>query len=91
MHALSPMSVRVVRVGASVDTQQRLPYNRNAPRKIKDSSSTLSTTQNPPTVTLTASTTRTVDHVFELLKRPNQGNQIQTFLLRELLFRVCVT
>ncbi|XP_004297020.1 PREDICTED: uncharacterized protein LOC101314843 isoform X2 [Fragaria vesca subsp. vesca] len=72
MHALSPMSVRVVRVGASVDTQQRLPYNRNAPRKIKDSSSTLSTTQNPPTVTLTASTTRTVDHVFELLKRPNQ-------------------
>ncbi|KAM5569683.1 hypothetical protein ABKV19_016942 [Rosa sericea] len=69
MHAVSAMSLRVVRVGASLDTQQRFPYNRNAPRKIKDSSST-------PTLTLTASTTRTADHVFELLKRPNQEETV---------------
>lgn len=84
MHALSvpsPMSLRVVRVGASWDTQQRLPYNRNAPRKIKESPSTLANTETPPTVTLTASTTRTADHVFELLRRPTQGNQIQIFFV----------
>lgn len=84
MHALSvpsPMSLRVVRVGASWDTQQRLPYNRNAPRKIKESHSTLATTETPSTVTLTASTTRTADHVFELLRRPTQGNQIQIFFV----------
>lgn len=79
MHALSvpsPMSLRVVRVGASWDTQQRLPYNRNAPRKIKESSSTLATTETPPTVTLTASTTRMADHVFELLRRPTQEEMV---------------
>ncbi|PRQ23949.1 putative ribonuclease III [Rosa chinensis] len=82
MHAISvpsPMSVRVVRVGASWDTQQRLPYNRNAPRKLKQtpSSTTIPTTETPPTVSLTASTTRTADHVFELLKRPTQEERVR--------------
>ncbi|XP_050365184.1 uncharacterized protein LOC126783711 [Argentina anserina] len=81
MHSIStssPMSSRAVRVGASWDTQQRLPYNRNAPRKLKQTPSSTSiaiTTETPPTVTLTASTTRSSDHVFEFLKRPTQEEE----------------
>ncbi|CAB4272409.1 unnamed protein product [Prunus armeniaca] len=71
------MGVRVVTVRASLDTQQRLSYNRNAPRKIPkpESPSTVTgTAKTPPTVTLTATTTS----VFDLLKRPAQGETVRT-------------
>lgn len=73
----SAMSVRVVTVRASLDTQQRLSYNRNAPRKIpkpESPSTATGTAKTPPTVTLTATTTS----VFDLLKRPAQGEPVRT-------------
>ncbi|CAN6573472.1 unnamed protein product [Malus baccata var. baccata] len=74
--AFPPISARVVTVRASVDTQQRLSYNRNAPRKIQKSESP-ATAKPPPTVTLTTTTTRTADSVVDLLKRTPQGETVQ--------------
>ncbi|GMH03752.1 hypothetical protein Nepgr_005591 [Nepenthes gracilis] len=51
-----------VRVRVSWDTQQRLPYNRNAPRKIKRTADALSlptTSQNQSSSTLSLATTTT--------------------------------
>ncbi|ONI15577.1 hypothetical protein PRUPE_3G050600 [Prunus persica] len=77
MASSSAMGVRVVTVRASLDTQQRLSYNRNTPRKIpkpENPSTATGTTKTPPTVTLTATTTS----VFDLLKRPAQGETVRT-------------
>ncbi|KAJ4717904.1 Ribonuclease III family protein [Melia azedarach] len=63
-----------VKVRASYDTQQRLSYNPNAPRKIKkpldvNTNSEASTAKAP-----TPSSTSRVDRsVFDLLKHPRQG------------------
>lgn len=86
----SAMSVRVVTVRASLDTQQRLSYNRNAPRKIpkpESPSTATGTAKTPPTVTLTATTTS----VFDLLKRPAQGIPFTNSFCVLVLFWVCLT
>ncbi|KAJ7963169.1 Ribonuclease III family protein [Quillaja saponaria] len=79
MHTLSASSS--LRVRASWDTEQRLPYNPNAPRKLKKDTKTLTHTPSPKTsqtVTLTASTTGTEQYSADLLKRNSpickQGN-----------------
>ncbi|GMN37002.1 hypothetical protein TIFTF001_006468 [Ficus carica] len=64
-----PLSVGMrtrVRVRASWDTQQMLPYNPNAPRKPPKKAPP------PPPVALTPSTARLVDSISQLLKRPSQ-------------------
>ncbi|KAL9460885.1 hypothetical protein AB3S75_003977 [Citrus x aurantiifolia] len=76
-----PLSLSSSRVRASFDTQQRLSYNPNAPRKIKKSPLNLDTNSNsnksdvaiakPPTSTVTP--TSTDQSVFDLLKHPTQG------------------
>lgn len=63
----SPALSAGVRVRSSWDTQQMLPYNPNAPRKLKKNKPT---SQPPPTVTLSTSTTRTILTIADLLKRP---------------------
>ncbi|KAH9713312.1 RNase III domain-containing protein [Citrus sinensis] len=76
-----PLSLSSSRVRASFDTQQRLSYNPNAPRKIKKPPLNLNTNSNsnksdvaiakPPTSTVTP--TSTDQSVFDLLKHPTQG------------------
>uniref|UniRef100_A0A2N9E5A7 RNase III domain-containing protein n=1 Tax=Fagus sylvatica TaxID=28930 RepID=A0A2N9E5A7_FAGSY len=73
MQTLSSVpSLRVrVAVRASWDTQQRLSYNPNAPRKPpKNPNTTLKPkTPPPPALTLTVPTTRTDPSISDLLKR----------------------
>ncbi|KAL9463801.1 hypothetical protein AB3S75_001579 [Citrus x aurantiifolia] len=76
-----PLSLSSSRVRVSFDTQQRLSYNPNAPRKIKKPPLNLDTNSNsnksdvaiakPPTSTVTP--TSTEQSVFDLLKHPTQG------------------
>ncbi|KAF3450614.1 hypothetical protein FNV43_RR06703 [Rhamnella rubrinervis] len=72
----SPTLSSRVGMRASWDTQQMLRYNPNAPRKLKKNNHTSQTP--PPTVTLTASTTRTINTISDLLKRPTQGETVKT-------------
>lgn len=84
-HKMNTLSVSVTmaspnlssRVGvrASWDTQQMLRYNPNAPRKLKKNNQTSETP--PPTVTLAASTARTINTISDLLKRPIPGSDPQ--------------
>ncbi|KAJ0075394.1 hypothetical protein Patl1_33486 [Pistacia atlantica] len=67
------VSSPLLRLRASYDTQQRLSYNPNAPRKLKSNNvytNTDRTKPSRPTVTLT---TRKDPSVSDLLKRPVQG------------------
>lgn len=71
---MQTLSVSSVRVRGSWDIEQRLPYNPNAPRKLKKNSNTL--TQTPistvlPSVNSAASITWTEKYVTDLLKRNN--------------------
>ncbi|XP_010106661.2 uncharacterized protein LOC21388033 [Morus notabilis] len=61
-----PLSLRV---RASWDTQQMVPYNPNAPRKPPKKTPP----PPPPTITLTASTARMIDSISQLLKRHPPG------------------
>lgn len=86
-----PLSLSSSRVRASFDTQQRLSYNPNAPRKIKKPPLNLDTNSNsnksdvaiakPPTSTVTP--TSTDQSVFDLLKHPTQGIHLKFFCLIE--------
>ncbi|KAL5822539.1 hypothetical protein ACOSQ3_020447 [Xanthoceras sorbifolium] len=60
-----------LRVRASFDTQQRLTYNRNAPRNPKKTLASTAKPPPPPPPPLTL-TTRLDPSVFDLLKRPSQ-------------------
>ncbi|KAJ7951637.1 Ribonuclease III family protein, partial [Quillaja saponaria] len=67
-----------LRVRVSLDTVQRLPYNLNAPRKLKKDNNTLTqkpAPKTPPTVTLTASNTSTKQYISNLLKRDRPSSK----------------
>ncbi|KAL5579504.1 hypothetical protein UlMin_011946 [Ulmus minor] len=61
-----------LRIRASWDTQERLSYNPNAPRKPPKKTPPLSTSKTPETLTLTASTSKSYEAISQLLKRPKQ-------------------
>ncbi|KAG6727689.1 hypothetical protein I3842_02G137600 [Carya illinoinensis] len=75
MQTLSVPSPRVA-VRASWDTQQRLSYNPNAPRKPPKNPNTTSKPKTLPTVTLSVATTRSEPSVLDLLKRPSSVEEI---------------
>ncbi|KAG2722737.1 hypothetical protein I3760_02G140000 [Carya illinoinensis] len=75
MQTLSVPSPRVA-VRASWDTQQRLSYNPNAPRKSPKNPNTTSKPKTLPTVTLSVATTRSEPSVLDLLKRPSSVEEI---------------
>ncbi|XP_044496000.1 uncharacterized protein LOC123218573 isoform X2 [Mangifera indica] len=67
------VSSPLLRLRASYDTQQRLSYNPNAPRKLKSNNANAnSDTTKPSTPTVTITTRKDVS-VSDLLKRPVQG------------------
>ncbi|KAF7814148.1 mini-ribonuclease 3 [Senna tora] len=71
---MQTLSVSSVSVRASWDTEQRLSYNPNAPRKLKKNNNTLTqtlTSKTSPSPTSSASNTWTEKYVSDLLKRSN--------------------
>lgn len=70
------VSSPLLRLRASYDTQQRLSYNPNAPRKLKSNNANANTdTTKPSTPTVTITTRKDVS-VSDLLKRPVQGSGV---------------
>ncbi|KAE7999120.1 hypothetical protein FH972_003591 [Carpinus fangiana] len=70
MQTLSAPSLMRVAVRASWDTQPRLPYNPNAPRKAPK------IPKAPPTVTLTVPATPSGPSISDLLKRPSSSREV---------------
>ncbi|XP_054782952.1 uncharacterized protein LOC129290254 isoform X3 [Prosopis cineraria] len=71
-HKMQTLSVSSASTKASWDTEQRLPYNPNAPRKLKKNTNTLSQTpilKASPSLSSSSSTTWTEKYVSDLLKR----------------------
>lgn len=65
----SSCSVKLRVVKASWDTQQRLPYNRNAPRKLKNNTLTQSQSLSPTQPAPSTISTRKEQYISDILKR----------------------
>lgn len=87
---LKTLSSSSVTTKASWDTQKRLPYNPNAPRKLKNNTLTtkMPTSTSSPSLTSSSSLTLTEKHVSDLLKRnsPETNEGISWKVETELVF-----